>query len=440
MTQYGSSSDRPRGRRARPESNDWAGYDAPAGDREFPDLQPIRPTGARTADTREARGQYRGRHTEGQPSLGQDGGQYDAGQYDGGQYEEAQHGGGQYGGGQYGPGQYGGQQRGGQPGVSQAPWDAVPQAPAQPQFQPAPGQQPSLQQPSSRPPAQQAPVERPPVERPPVRRGGPRHGAQRPAHPAGWEDPDEDDPMAAFSKRWRQRGEETPEDAGKRKRLYMIGGGVVVVIIAVLVYFFGFGGGGAANTSLGDLVTTFLPGELQQVPNACTSVSASTLSQTLPGPARMASPPDNSGLQSQCTWTLDHQPTYRVLQVNITAYSPSSLASGDGSATFAADDAFTQAESGKKNPSAKSGQPKAVVAVVPGVGSSAFSAFQVFDKGGATMDMATVYVQYHNVVVQVVLNGLDKGNSGTNYGPVSQSQLQSQARSVAQQVAAKVSA
>lgn len=283
-------------------------------------------------------------------------------------------------------------------------------------------------------------MERPPVERPPVRRGGPRHGAQRPAHPAGWEDPDEDDPMAAFSKRWRQRGEETPEDAGKRKRLYMIGGGMVVVIIAALVYFFGFGGGGAANTSLGNLVTTFLPGELQQVPNACTSVSASTLSQTLPGPDRMASPPVNSGLQSQCTWTLDRPPTYRVLQVNITAYSPSSLASGDGSATFAADDAFAQAESGKKNPSAKSGQPKAVVADVPGVGSSAFSAFQVFDQGGARMDMATVYVQYHNVVVQVVLNGLDKGNSGTNYGPVSQSQLQSQARSVAQQVAAKVSA
>jgi hypothetical protein len=220
----------------------------------------------------------------------------------------------------------------------------------------------------------------------------------------------------------------------------MIGGGVVAVAIAVGVYFLTASGGGAANTGLNSLVTTFLPGELQQVPNACSAVSASTVSQDLPGEHRMASPPVNTGAQSLCTWTLDSPPTYRVLQVNITAYSPSSLASGDGSATFAAEDAYDKAQSAKQNPAADSGQPKATIGNIPGVGSSAFSAYQVFNENGATMDMATVYVRYHNVIVQVVLNGLDKGNStGPTYGPVQQSQLQSQAQSVAQQVASKVS-
>lgn len=371
MTQYGSSSDRPRGRRARPESDE----------REFPDLQPIRPAGARESDARNARTSG-GRHAGGQqPEYG---------------------GHNQYGGQeQYGATRPRGRHTGGQPSLGQPPG-----------------------QPAGRSPGQEY------------------GGGQRPAHPAGWEDadPGADDPMAAFSERWHRRGQDTPADRTKRRRLFYAGGGVVVVALGVLVYFLTAGGNSGANTGLGDVVTTFLPGELQTVPNACTSVPASTLSQDLPGQHRMASPPLNSGAQSLCTWTLDSAPTYRVLQVNITAYPPSSLASGTGSATFAAIDAWSGAKSGKANPPKASGQPKAQISDMPGVGDSAFSAFQEFNENGAIMDMATVYVRYHNVVVQVVLNGLDQANSDSpqKYGPVQESQLRSQAQDVATQVAQKV--
>jgi hypothetical protein len=248
--------------------------------------------------------------------------------------------------------------------------------------------------------------------------------------------------MAAFSERWRERGEETPDDQAdrkKRKRLYYAGaGGVLVIVIALVAYFTIGGGGGASNTGIGDLITTFLPGELQQVPNACSSVPASAISQDLPGKQAMASPPMNTGAQSQCTWTLDNAPTYRVLEVNVTAYSPSGLASGDGSATFAAEDAYQQAQQTKSNPSSGSGQPKGTVASISGLGSSAFSSMQVFDQEGSVTDMATVYVRYRNVIIQVVLNGLDKSGTGKAYGPVSQSTLLSQAQAVAQQVTSKV--
>lgn len=244
--------------------------------------------------------------------------------------------------------------------------------------------------------------------------------------------------MNAFSERWERRGLQTPEDRRKRRWVLGAGGGVVAVGIALLVYFLTAGSGGAANTGLGSLVTTFLPGELQKVPNACTAVSPGTLGQDLPGPRRQAAPPLNTGAESQCSWTLDNPPTYRVLAVSLTAYSPSGLASGDGSATFAAEDAYAEAQNSKQKPGPKSGQPPATVVNLSNLGSSAFSAAQKFTSNGTVVDVATVYVRYHNVIVQVVLNGTDHSASGKHYGPVSQSTLLSQARSIAQQVTSKV--
>lgn len=393
-------SDQPRGRRARPEngSSDWPGYDnAPREDRELPDLSPIRPNEARSRD-----GQVRGR---GRHSAGGAGGVTGQAPWD----TQGQQ--------QYAPDQqYGQAQQYGQP-QQHAPV--------------APGSAPLGSAPlGSAPPA-------------PVTAAGTQQAAQRPpGQSSDWDedDPDANDPMAAFSERWRRRGEETPKSARKRKsRLYMIGGGVVAVIIAVSVYFFVGDSGGAANTGLQNLITTFLPGELQQVPNACTSVPSATLSKYLPGQLKMAEPPLNSGAQSECTWTLDNAPTYRVLEVNLTAYAPDALV-GNGSATFAATFAMSEDETAKQHPGSKSGQPKAVVADINDLGSSAFSSYQVFNQGSTVTDMATVYVRYRNVVVQVVENGLDKGTStsGKAYGPVSQSELQQGALTVAKQVTAAI--
>jgi hypothetical protein len=262
------------------------------------------------------------------------------------------------------------------------------------------------------------------------------HSSSDPDHPSA-----EPGPIEAFSERWRRRGSasrgDRRADRRRRRRLLAAGAGAVAVVIAVVVYFVTGGGGSSANLGLGSLVTTFLPGELQQVPNACTSVPSASLGQYLPGQRKVAAPPLNSGANSQCTWTLDKPPLYRVLEVNIQAYSPSGLASGDGSATFAAIDAYAEAETAKQKPGPHSGQPKATITDVSGMPGGrdtvAFQATQVFQNNGAVTDMVTVSVRYRNVIVTVVMNGLNHANTG-NYGPVSPSLLAAAAQTVAQEV------
>lgn len=261
------------------------------------------------------------------------------------------------------------------------------------------------------------------------------------------EEPDWSNPVSveSFSERWRRRGSESRgdrrADRRNRRRRYLIGGGAAAVVIAVAVYLLIGGNSGPSNVGIGSLVTSFLPGEIQQVPDACSAVPAASLSQYLPGQLKIAAPPLNSGASSQCTWTLDKPPTYRVLEVILQAYSPSGLASGDGSATFAAIDAYAEDEQGMQHPGPHSGQPKATVTDLSGMpgGSDtvAFSTTQVFNRNGAITDVTTVTVRYRNVIVTVVLNGLDHGNKG-NYGPVSASDLKSAAQTVAQQVATKI--
>jgi hypothetical protein len=297
--------------------------------------------------------------------------------------------------------------------------------------------------------AQQAPPSQPPLapQEPqgvpdPLGPQGPQGAPGQQQRPQDdWAGPADTDPMMAFSERWRRRGsvsrQERRMDRRKRRRLLFAGGGAVAVAIAVGVYFMTSGGSGSANLGLGSLVTTFLPGELQQVPNSCTAVPGGTLGQYLPGTRKIAAPPLNTGAQTECTWTLDKPPMYRVLEVNMQAYSPSGLAPGDGSATFAAQYAYAQDESVKQHPGPRSGQPKATITDLTGLPGGndtvAFESTQVFNTGGASTDVATVYVRYRNVIVTVVMNGLDHANKG-NYGPETPSQLSQAAQTVAQQV------
>ena len=421
MTQHGSFPGRPRGRRARQDNDvpEWQGYDAtPQDQREFPDLAPIRPREARDRDGR-AQGGQPGRAAQpggygGYPGAGgqgyPQGGQAPAGDGYGGQYGGGGHPGGGYG----GPGQA---PQGDQTWTGQPPWPDQ-QAP-QHQAQPRQAQQP---------PAAQLQEERP--------------LPQADATPS-WAEPDSEE---AFSERWHRRGQESSRDeqrAGRRKRrrLLIAGGTVVALAIAVTIYLMS-GGPGAANLGFGSFVTNFLPGELQQVPDPCTTVPAATLNQFLPGTRKEAAPPLNSGTNTQCTWTLDNPPTYRVLEVQLQAYSPSGLASGDGSATFAAEDGYQSFENNYTSPGPKSGQPKATVTDLSGMpgGSqtSAFQATQVFNRGGAITDVANVYVRYRNVIITVVVDGLDQSSTGKKYGPVSMSDLTTVATTVANQMASQI--
>jgi hypothetical protein len=396
VTQHGSFPGRPRGRRERPDGGapEWQGYDAtPQDQREFPDLSPIRPREARARD-----GRY---PQDGQPPYG-------AGGY---------------------PGGYGGP-------AQQPPWGEQPWPAEQDQGQGA-GYQPSApSQPAPPPAAPSSSV---------TDAGAPRR--QRAALGVDDETPSwaEPDTVEAFSERWHRRGLDSRDERRgvrrQRRRLLIALGTALALAVGATVYLLE-GGPGAANLGFGTFVTSFLPGELQQVPDPCTTLPAATLNQYMPGKLKQAAPPLNTGLNTECTWTLDSAPTYRVLQVQLQAYSPSGLASGNGSATFAAEDAFQSAQNGFTSPGPKSGQPKASVVDVPGMpggnDTSAFQATQVFNRGGATTDVANLLVRYRNVIITVVVDGLDQTGGGKRYGPVSMGDLTAEANAVARQMAAQI--
>lgn len=368
MTHDGSFPGRPRGRRARHDSDvsGWPGHDAAQQDqREFPDLSPIRPRESRARDSR-ARDDWQGQQEHQWPQDPQLQDPQPQGQHAMGQHAMGQHG-----------------------------------------------------------PGQAARVREPDEDIP------------------DWAEPDS---VEAFSMRWHRRGLDSRGDrrSGRRKRRRVLIGaaGAAVVVIAVAVYFLiGSGGSGSPNLGFGSLVTTFLPGELQSVPDACDTVPGTMLSEFLPGTLKQASPPLNTGASTECTWTLDSPPAYRVLQVQLVAYSPNALYN-NGSATSTAEVTYGSSEEGFVRPGPKSGAPPATVTDLSGMPggneTSAFAATQVFSRNGAITDVVTVLVRYRNVIVTVVVNGLDQASGARKYGPVAMSDLSAAARTVAREVAGKI--
>jgi hypothetical protein len=207
--------------------------------------------------------------------------------------------------------------------------------------------------------------------------------------------------------------------------LVVVAGGVTAAIVVP-------GKPAPAPVTPGALITTFQPGELRTVPSACGTVPVATVQQYLPGQARRAAPlPIGGSAESACDWTIDHAPLYRLLELNLLAYAPNGLASGDGSATYAAMDAYAQTLQDLRDPPRNSADPRATVTILGGLGNEAFSATQVFRRGGAVTDVATVVVRFHNVIVTATVNGLAHSNIGT-YGPVSLSTLSAAALAFAQ--------
>jgi hypothetical protein len=242
----------------------------------------------------------------------------------------------------------------------------------------------------------------------------------------GPEVPDENPPP------WANPPPVVPAAARRRRRWLILAAGLVVVAGAVTAAIVIPGGSAPAPVTPDGLITTFQPGELQTVPDACGTVPAATVHSYLPGPVKQASPLAIGGpAESACDWTIDHPPVYRLLELNLLAYAPNGLASGDGSATYAAMDAYRQTLQSLQDPARRSAEPKAAVSALSGLGNEAFSATQVFRRGGAVTDVATVVIRFHNVIVTVTVNGLEHSNRG-NYGPVSLSGLSAAALAFAQ--------
>ena len=218
--------------------------------------------------------------------------------------------------------------------------------------------------------------------------------------------------------------------ARKSRRRLILGGVVLVVVVVVVLGVMGklpFEGGPASSPNDG-LVTTYQPGEFRTVPNACDSLGAATLSQYLPGKVAVVSQSPGGPAQSQCTWTLDTRPNFRVLTVTTQAYAPSLLSSGNGSATRGAIDAYNQQLQTLRNPPASSKAPKAQLGGAVGLGSDAFTALQVFHLQGDVSDEVTVVARDRNVVIVVTMQGQE---SGGGFGPVPDATLRAGALAAA---------
>jgi hypothetical protein len=207
-----------------------------------------------------------------------------------------------------------------------------------------------------------------------------------------------------------------------------IGLAVAGAVVAVMALVQG-SGKGETGPSPGAMVTSFQPGEFQRVPAACTVVSDAVLGNYMPGRSKpAAAEPLEGRAASQCSWSVDKPQQYRFMEVALVAYTPSGLASGNGSASQAARDAFVQARLEKQFPARGSGAPKALVTNVAGLGQQAFLADQRYKRGG-TLDMRTMVVRYHNVLVTVIFEARVGGRFGSDPSGTLQSGAEAAARS-----------
>jgi hypothetical protein len=247
-----------------------------------------------------------------------------------------------------------------------------------------------------------------------------------------WAAPGPREPRAGLGRRAATRARKS------RNRLMAVCGLAVVVLVVLGLWAtstWPFQTSAPPAPANSGLITTFQKGEFRTIPNACTAISASLLSQYLPGKVTKVSQSAATASQSQCTWTLDAKPAFRVLTVSSQAYAPSLLASGNGSATFNAIDAYGTLMQGLQDPPKSSKLPKAQVGRAVGLGSAAFTALQVFHLGGAVTDEVTVVARDRNVLIDVSMQGQEHGGG---FGPVPEATLTAAALAAAHEVLAGI--
>jgi hypothetical protein len=181
-------------------------------------------------------------------------------------------------------------------------------------------------------------------------------------------------------------------------------------------------------------VTSLQPGEFTSVPSACTSVNAAVLAQYLPGSHRTMTSQVSSTTQSQCSFTIDAKPVFRLLEVTAFAYQPFAAASGNGSASANARDNLAVARAGLAAPAKKSPLSPAQITTLAKLGQQAFAAYQHETAGNIVSDIETVVVLERNVLITVELSA--QGSPGFSPTPVAT--LQAGATAAASDVLAKV--
>lgn len=172
-------------------------------------------------------------------------------------------------------------------------------------------------------------------------------------------------------------------------------------------------------------ITQLQKGEFNAVPDACKVVSASVLHLIMKGTPRTIQPQDGKA-HSQCTFTVDASPVFRVMNINLQALKASLVPVGDGSATANATYEFGQQRALWLKPAKRTAQPAATITQVPGLGQQAISALQTF-RGQSATEIVTVLARYKNVLIMVNV----QGHSGNGFGPVPAGELRAGAIKVA---------
>jgi hypothetical protein len=180
-------------------------------------------------------------------------------------------------------------------------------------------------------------------------------------------------------------------------------------------------------------VTSLQPGEFKSVPGACSSVSAAVLDQYVPGSRRTTNQFSGATL-SECSFTVDAKPVFRLLEVTAQAYQPLAAASGDGSASANARDNLALTKATLADPGKKSPLSPAQITRLTGLGQQAFAATQRESVGDIVSNLVTVVVLDRNVLITVELSAQQSaGFTSTSTGT-----LQAGATAAAKDVLAKV--
>lgn len=151
-------------------------------------------------------------------------------------------------------------------------------------------------------------------------------------------------------------------------------------------------------------VTSLLPGEFKSVPSACGSVTPAVLAQYLPGGRRTTTNQISDATQSQCSFTVDAKPVFRLLEVTAQAYQPFAAASANGSASANASDSLALTKATLAKPPKRSPLSPAQITPLPQLGQGAFAAYQRETASGIVSDVVTVVVRDRNVLINVQLS------------------------------------
>jgi hypothetical protein len=232
----------------------------------------------------------------------------------------------------------------------------------------------------------------------------------------------------------RSRAAAARRRRSKRRLVTWGSAAIVVVVIAGGVFLLT-----RSPAPKSRFVTTLQKGELRAVPDACKVVGAAALRQLMGGAPKMIQP-QRGQAQSECSYTVDAKPTFRVVNVDLQVMQANLVAVGNGSATADARYSFAQQRTQLAKPSKRTSQPPATITSVPGLGDQAFSAVQAFRPDGTTAkaatDLVTVVARYRNVLITVSF----QGQNGQGFGPVSVVALRSAALNVAHTALARVKA